>query len=309
MATPKGRKHFGLARPVQLGPPRSNPPSYAARALASMVGWAAKLTSAAKSRSHGKLHNNDEPTPRFAPDNDDERRSLREEAARGAGTPGYLTKQPQGRTVTGDQRHHSSDRLDSGSTSKSAGGSSSSSSAGPSSPASPERTGGGGRQMPADEAADSFSPSRGELDEASKPADISDNGQQPTSPGGRPLSPHSGRSSPGRHSPSKPSDHEQGIWQGILNIFRSEKKKSATTGVPSELFGGGPPVSTGLRSSSSCSANSTSSAEPCPSSLSCKHNPRPRARADQRLPFSRSTRAISLHSSEIHRLYPFYRST
>ena len=201
VATPKGRKHFGLARPVQLGPPRSNPPSYAARALASMVGWAAKLTSAAKSRSHGKLHNNDEPTPRFAPDNDDERRSLREEAARGAGTPGYLTKQPQGRTVTGDQRHHSSDRLDSGSTSKSAGGSSSSSSAGPSSPASPERTGGGGRQMPADEAADSFSPSRGELDEASKPADISDNGQQPSSPGGRPLSPHSGRSSPGRHSP------------------------------------------------------------------------------------------------------------
>ena len=67
-----------------------------------MVGWAARMASSAKSRSHGKLHNNDEPTPRIAPDNEMERRSLREEAARGAGTPGYLTKQPQGRATVGD---------------------------------------------------------------------------------------------------------------------------------------------------------------------------------------------------------------
>ena len=206
-----------------------------------MVGWVAKLTSAAKSRSHGKLHNNDEPTPRFAPDNDDERRSLREEAARWRWHARLLTKQPQGRTVTGDQRHHSSDRLDSGSTSKSAGGSSSSSSAGRARRRRRSVLVEATRCRPI--AADSFSPSRGELDEASKPADISDNGQQPSSPGGRPLSPHSGFIT-GRHSPQSRAIMSRASAGHPQHLSQREEEVGYHRRA-AELFGGGPPVSTG----------------------------------------------------------------
>ena len=74
--------------------------------------------------------------------------SLREEAARGAGTPGYLVKQPQDRVSSALDPHHN-DRLDSGSTSASAASSSSSPGADK-----------GGRQMPADEATLTESPAQ-----------------------------------------------------------------------------------------------------------------------------------------------------
>ena len=188
---------------------------------------------------HGKQHrhtkspftNNDEPTPRIAPSDDDgreSRMSLREEAARGAGTPGYLVKQPQDRVSSALDPHHI-DRLDSGSTSASASSSS--------------HSPGAGKGVLADEATASNSPLRGELEEAPKPADASAEGQRPDSPSQRPPSPTSGRS---QHSalgspPPKPSEHEQGVWQGFLNIFRFEKKRASITGLPSEALGiGGP---------------------------------------------------------------------
>ena len=40
--------------------------------------------------------------------------------------------------------------------------------------------------------------------------------------------------------PSKPSEHEQGLWVGFLNIFRYEKKRTSVTGVPPSVMPEGP---------------------------------------------------------------------
>ena len=34
----------------------------------------------------------------------------------------------------------------------------------------------------------------------------------------------------------KPSDHDQGVWAGFMNIFRSEKRRATLTGQPSALL-------------------------------------------------------------------------
>ena len=80
---------------------------------------------------------------------------------------------------------------------------------------------------------------------------------KPGSPAKRPASPDAGGGSSSidgegaEHSGSfsggaspdgsggmmKPSEHEQGIWNGLLSIFRFEKKRQSITGLPSNLLG------------------------------------------------------------------------
>ena len=101
-----------------------------------------RMASASKSRRHGAakspFENRDEPTPRVVPPDADDasRQSLREEAARGAGTPGYMTKQPQDRVSsaldphTSQQQQQQQQQQDSESAAAGPAGSSSSSSSG-----------------------------------------------------------------------------------------------------------------------------------------------------------------------------------
>jgi len=55
------------------------------------MGGSERATNGAR-LSASPFHNNDDPTPRYAPSSEEEERRLRAEAAAGAGTPGYLTK-------------------------------------------------------------------------------------------------------------------------------------------------------------------------------------------------------------------------
>jgi hypothetical protein len=199
-----------------------------------MVPWV-RLTHSGKNARHthgyGKspFHNNDDPTPRHVPsiEAEAERASLRREAEMGAGTPGYLTKQQQHGPTSPETRNTW---------------------------AGPEittTTSGAARQLPADEALHAevrraelgAAPAMPESSAGTKSSgrgDSSDGKASPKHSGRkeRPESPHARSDEAGDGAGLKPSEHEQGIWQGFLNIFRTEKKRSSITGVPSQLLDG-----------------------------------------------------------------------
>ena len=160
--------------------------------------------------------NNDEPTPRVAPSDAEaeaEKSQLRRDAALGAGTPGYLTKQQQ-HAPPASPENFGGTRW---SSSSSGGGSGSSSS---SRPVRPEQIADG--PDISDE-----KPAAGESSDGKASPKVSGRRDRPESPY-RELG----------DAPPKPSEHEQGLWVGFLNMFRFEKRRASITGTPSPLLGG-----------------------------------------------------------------------
>ena len=161
---------------------------------------------------------NDEPTARHPPteaEAEAERASLRRDAALGAGTPGYLTKQEQLRPTCTENC------LSTGSSSSSS-----------------------------DKAALQGSRVSGEEAGASEPRRTELGGIHNHSYGINASGYGDERSSP-KHTDSsqsellgealtKPSDHEQGLWVGFLSIFRFEKKRASITGGAASALLNGP---------------------------------------------------------------------
>ena len=149
--------------------------------------------------------NNDEPTPRVAPSDAEaeaEKSQLRRDAALGAGTPGYLTKQQQ-HAPPASPENFGGTRW---SSSSSGGGSGSSSS---SRPVRPEQIADG--PDISDE-----KPAAGESSDGKASPKVSGRRDRPKSPY-RELG----------DAPPKPSEHEQGLWVGFLNMFRFEKRRAS----------------------------------------------------------------------------------
>lgn len=168
------------------------------------MGGAERTTNGAR-LSASPFHNNDDPTPRHAPSSEEEERRLRAEAAAGAGTPGYLTKQQQhvpSSPTTSDDR--------------------------PGSPLTPAATEGGAGRPSKKTSPHSdgrpISPDPTRL-AATGGADSADAGECSTEGASSSSIPSPSADGPG--GMPKPSDHQDGIWKGFLSIFSFEKKRAS----------------------------------------------------------------------------------